>query len=502
MNDGGREWTIAGARALDLDRETGATDPVDVVVRDGRIATVSPAGASEPHGELIEGAGMLVMPGLVDAHLHSSGAFERGRLDNLPLELFMLYEVPPVDARPDPPGAWRARVLLGAVERLRTGVTSVLDDVIFPSAPTAEEIDAVMAAYAESGMRATVSLYQPDKPMLEWYPYLAASLPAGLRDALAGARPASAADILHGYEAFLARWHGAHRGRLRCGVSCSAPHRATDEHLVGMHALARTAGQPFVLHLYESKLQRVVGDLEGRSFVRRLHDLGVLDDHSCMVHAVWVDERDAEELGAAGATVVHSPSGNLRCGSGIMPWRMLADAGVPLALCTDEATVEDSGNLWHVGRLAALLHKVAGPDYERWPTPREILRALTEGGARAMGLAGEVGTLAPGARADLLLVDLGTPVYTPFAELVNHLVYGEDGRSVRLVMVDGCVVARDGRVLTVDEAALQREVAELNRSDDRTKPETQDWARRLWPYVDAMYRRCAAYDVGFSRWAP
>ncbi|HTE62551.1 MAG TPA: amidohydrolase family protein [Solirubrobacteraceae bacterium] len=502
MSAAGRDWTIAGARALDLDAETGATDPVDVVVRDGRIASVAPAGSLAPHGGVIDATGMLVMPGLVDAHLHSSGAFERGRLDNLPLELFMLYEVPPVDAQPEPAEVWRARVLLGAAERLRTGVTSVLDDVIFSPAPTETGIDAVMSAYAESGMRATVSLYQPDKPMLDWYPYLRASLPEDLRAALDAARPPAAAEILRGYEAFSGRWHGAEAGRLRCGVSCSAPHRATDEHLTGMHALAARADLPFVLHLYESKLQRVVAELDGRSFVRRLGDLGVLDERACLVHAVWVDEQDAAELGAAGATVVHSPSGNLRCGSGIMPWRMLADAGVALALCTDEATVEDTGNLWHVGRLAAQLHKLAGPDYERWPTAREILRALTEGGAAALGLAGQVGTLAPGAHADLLLIDLETSVYTPFAELLNHLVYGEDGRSIALVMVDGNVVARGGTVLTIDEPALRRRVAELTARAGDGAAATEAWAQRLWPYVDAMYRRCAAYDVGFSRWAP
>jgi 5-methylthioadenosine/S-adenosylhomocysteine deaminase len=492
---------IAGARMLDLDAPDFMSAPVDIAVDAGRIESIDPAGEGQAGGKQIDARGMLVMPGLVDAHLHSSGAFERGRLDNLPLELFMLYEVPPVAGEAPDPASYRARVLLGAAERLRTGVTAVFDDPIYSPAATPELIDAVMGAYADSGLRATVTIYQPDKRMLDWYPYLRSLLPAEVATALDAAAPPPVDEILSAYEAFVGRWHGAEDGRLRCAISPSAPHRASDDYLVAMHALAEREGLPFVLHLYESKLQRVYGELEGRSFVRRLADLGVLDSRLCAVHGVWVDEADAQELGAAGASVVHSPSGNARCGGGIMPWRMLADAGVNLALCTDEATVEDTCNLWNVGRLAAQLHKLEGPDYRRWPDAPELLRSMTTGGARALGAQDEIGVLAVGARADLVLIDLDAPTFVPFANLANHLVYGEDGRSIRLVMVDGRIVVEDGRVLTIDEDALREEVRGLTAHAGQGS-ERDEWARRLWPYVDEMYRRCAAYDVGFSRWAP
>jgi 5-methylthioadenosine/S-adenosylhomocysteine deaminase len=490
---------------LDLDAPGCISGPVDVAVRGGRIEAIvdatDGAAGDPPGGERIDARGMLVMPGLVDAHIHSSGAFDRGRFDNLPLELFMLYEVPPVgDTLPDP-ASYRARVLLGAAERLRTGVTSVFDDPIYSPGASPALVDAVMAAYADSGLRATVSIYQPDVPMLDWYPYLRSLLPEELVATLDASPPPPIEEILRSYEDFVARWHGSADGRLGCAISPSAPHRATDEYLIAMHELAAREGLPFVLHLYESKLQRVVGELEGRSFVRRLDDLGVLGSRCCAVHAVWVDEADARGLGAAGATVVHSPSGNARCGSGIMPWRLLADAGVDLALCTDEATVEDTCNLWSVARLAAQLHKLVGPEFERWPDAPEILRAMTAGGASALGLRDEIGVLRAGARADLLLIDLDSPVFVPFANLANHLVYGEDGRSIRLVMVDGRIVVRDGRVLTIDEDAVRAEVRTLMRRSTEASKCVEEWAARLGPYVEEMYRRCAAYDVGFTRWA-
>ena len=501
-----RDCVVAGARVLDLDAQGYMTGPVDIVVRGGRIESVEAAAAERVRAdagiERIDARGLLALPGLIDAHLHSSGAFERGRLDNLPLELFMLYEVPPVETEAPEPAAYRARVLLGAAERLRKGVTTVFDDPIYAPVATPVLIDAVMGAYAESGMRATVSIYQPEKPMLDWYPFLRSLLPDELERALDATAPPPVDQILRDYEAFVARWHGAEDGRLRCASSPSAPHRAGDDYLIAMHALAERADLPFVLHLYESKLQRVCAELEGRSFVRRLNDLGVLDSRLAAVHAVWVDAADARELGEAGATVVHSPSGNARCGSGIMPWRLLADAGVNLALCTDEATVEDTSSLWNVARLAAQLHKLEGGDYRRWPSASELLRAMTIGGAGALGARGELGELTVGACADIVLLDLDAAPYVPFTDLANHLVYGEDGSSVRLVIVDGRVVVRDGRLLTIDEEALRAEVRE---HAERAAPDAGAvavWADRLWPFVDEMYRRCAAYDVGFTRWAP
>jgi cytosine/adenosine deaminase-related metal-dependent hydrolase len=473
-----------------------------MVVSDGRIASIEPAGEHDPRrGEVIDGRGWLVMPGLVNAHVHSSGAFNRGLVDNLPLELFMLYELPPFDFGPFSPQLYRARVLFGSLEMLRGGVTSILDDPIYSPGPTPETIDAVMGAYEQLGVRATVTIYQPNRAEHEWFPFLSGLLDPDVLSRFEAERNPSVEEIMSVYRGFVDRWHGAASGRLRCGVSPSAPQRATEDYLHQLHALAAEHDLPFVLHIYESKVQRVAGELlYGGSLVRYVRDLGVLDDRSCVVHAVWIDESDIADLAAAGATVVHSPSGNLRCGSGQLPYRWLLEAGVPMALCTDEATVEDTGNLWNVGRLAAQLHKNAGPEFGSWPTAREILTALTSGGAHAMGLQGQIGTLGVGAAADLVLIDLSSPTYLPMTDLPNHLVYGEDGRSIRYVIVDGRIVVRDGRILTIDEDALVAEVRELIPAWLHALEPASAWAQRLRPAFEQMYRRCVQTDVGFTRW--
>jgi len=477
--------------------------PVDIVVRDGVITEVVDAGraALEEPIAVIDAHGWLALPGLVNAHVHSSGAFNRGLVDDLPLELFMLYELPPFDFGPFPPQLYRARVLFGTLEMVRRGVTAVLDDPIYAPAPTPETVDAVMGAYRELGIRATVTIYQPELPEHEWFPYLADLLEPEVLARFVADRPPPADAIIAGYRDFIARWHGAAGDRLRCGISPSAPQRATDSYLTAMHALAAEHDMPYVLHVYESKVQRVAEQVAGRpSLVQRLDELGVLDERACIVHGVWIDDDDIARLAAAGATVVHSPSGNLRCGSGLMPYRRLRKAGVEIALCTDEATVEDTNNLWHVGRLAAQIHKISGPNYADWPTAPEILHALTAGGARAMGLQDKVGMLRRGARGDIVLVDLAHPAYLPLTDVANHLIYGEDGSAVRRVIVDGEVIVSDGRVLTVDEDALIDEVRELMPAWLEALEPASDWAARLRPAFDEMYRRCVATDVGFTRW--
>jgi cytosine/adenosine deaminase-related metal-dependent hydrolase len=224
---------------LDLDAPGATRGPADIEIDGGRIAGIHPSDRPGPPGQetpgepataadrVIEGAGLLAIPGLVNAHLHSSGHFSRGLVDNLPLELFMLWELPPLEAPPAPPELYRASVLAGPAEMLRSGITSVMDDPIFAPAATEEAIDAVMGAYRDAGLRATVSVYQPNKTEYDWMPYLPQLLPPDLRRRMdEQPRPPTAA-IMRMYRSFFDRWHGAAGGRLRCSASCSAPQRAS-----------------------------------------------------------------------------------------------------------------------------------------------------------------------------------------------------------------------------------------------------------------------------------
>jgi 5-methylthioadenosine/S-adenosylhomocysteine deaminase len=494
-------WLIAGARLCEDLAAGRLSDPMDVRLNGGRIVEITPA-AGDPatdSAEVVDAAGMLLFPGLVNAHFHSTGTFNRAFVENLPLELFMLYELPPFDFGPFPAELYRTQVLRAASQMLKAGVTSVMDDAMFYPEPSDETVAGLMGAYRDCGIRATVAVYLPNKVEYEWIPRLKELLPADVVERMDGSAPA-VDDLVGFYERFIERWHGTTDDRLRCALSCSAPQRASDDYMQRLHRLSEASDLPFVFHVYETKLQRVAADaFYGVSMIRHMRRLGVLDSRSIIVHAVWVDEADIADIAETGATVVHSPSGNLRCGSGVMPYRRLRSRGVPIALCTDEATVEDGCNLWQVGRLAGMLHTIGDPDYRTWPKPDEILEAMTITGGRCFGV-DDLGTIRVGAPADVILLDLNAVLNTPIAKLANALVYGEDGSSVRSVFVAGRMVVRGGRLTMIDEDQLRRDLAYWSDRWAEALEPVERWAARLAPAYDEVYARCAQTDIGINRW--
>lgn len=492
---------IRNARVLTLDEADREWPRADIAIEGGLISAIGPQIAhKQSYERVIEAEGLLAMPGLVNAHFHSSGNLMKGCLPGLPLELFMLYEVPPLAAGGDAARLAYVRTMLGALEMLRRGITAVHDDAYHVPVARREGIDAILQAYEDAGIRAAVAIDQPTLVEYEKYPFLAELLPEAERRAMDAAPRQSPEELLELYAHLIERWHGRAGGRLAAAVSCSAPQRVTPAYLEALSALARRHDLPFNMHLLETRLQRVLGDEKlGRSLVRYVHELGVLDEHVLAIHAVWIDERDAELLAASGCTVAHNPVCNLRLGSGVMPWALLRKAGVPVCLGSDEMNVDDTTNMWAVAKTAALLQTLATPEYRAWPDAPELLGALTRAGARAMRRAGRTGQLAPGFAADLILVDLDTPAFTPLNDLQRQLVFCEDGSSVRTTIVDGRVVYDNGRCLGVDEKALRAEARALMEGYGAALARAGLDAKRLEPYYRKMYLKAAARDVGMRR---
>ncbi len=494
---------IRNARILTMDADDTLLDRADVLIDGTKIVAVGPDLAG-PDGDVrvIDGRDRLVMPGLVNGHFHSSVNHLKGSLDSLPLEIFMLYESPALDAAAMSPRAAYVRTMLAALEMLKTGVTAVQDDAFFVPAPRPEIIDAVMQAYADCGIRATLALDQPNVPELDKLPFLAEILPADLKAELAAPAPMDAAGLLACYDHLIRRWHGAEDGRLSAAVSCSAPQRVTPAYFGALDDLSRAHDLPFYIHMLETRLQRVLGDEKfgGRSLIRYVHDLGFLTDRLNIIHAVWVDDADLDLIAAAGSVVAHNPISNLRLGSGVMPFRRLRERGIPICLGTDEAIADDAVNLWLVAKMAGLIHNITDPDYERWPKAAEVLDCLIRGGARAMHKTGQTGRIAPGFQADLILVDLDTLPFTPLNDLRRQLVYCESGGSVRLTMVAGRVVVENGRVLTVDEPALRAEARDHAARFAGNQGEVDAAAETLLPHYRRMYLQAAARPIGMNRW--
>ena len=493
---------IQNARVLTLDEADHEYDCANILIEGDRISAIGPDVTHAAPDRVIDARGKLAMPGLVNGHFHSPGNLMCGALTDMPLELFMLFEVPPLGTGAVGHRLAYVQTLLGAVEMLKHGITAVHDDPYHNPAPTPEGIDAIMQAYADSGLRATVSINHPNVVEYEKYPFLKDLLPAPIKAQMAQTRHWSAHEIRDLYQWFHGKWHGAAAGRLRIAVSNSAPQRVTDDYFGVLSDFSRAHDLPFNTHILETKLQRVLGEEKfGKSLVRLVHDLGFLDERMLVIHAIWVDEADLELLAASGCTVAHNPVCNLKLGSGIMPFRHLRRHGIPIALGTDERNTDDTTNLWGAMKTAGLIHKITSPDYRDWPQAAEVLACATRGSARGMRMAGEIGQLAPGFQADLILLELDTLPFTPLNNLRNQLVFCENSSSVKLTMVAGEVVMQDGRVLSVDEDALKVEVRELAAECAAGLAAAGDAARTLEPYYREMHLRAAATDVGMQRWA-
>jgi cytosine/adenosine deaminase-related metal-dependent hydrolase len=479
------------------------TETADILVHGTTIESIFPAGqAPDTAGAtIIDATGHLIMPGLINGHFHSPVNHLKGSLDSLPLEIFMLYESPSLAGLMPSPRFAYVRTMLAAAEMLKSGVTSVQDDAFFVPYPTPDVIDGVCQAYADCGMRARVALDQSDLPEIGKLPFLADIVPADLRHRLAATPQARAEALLACYAHLIARWNGAESGRLMAAISCSAPQRVSDAYLAALETLSKTHDLPFYVHILETRTQRVLGMRQGRSLVQDFHARGALSDRCNVIHAIWMDDADYDLIASAGASVAHNPISNLRLGSGVMPFRRLRERGINICLGTDEAIADDSVSMWGVAKMAGLIHNIADPDYERWPRAGEVLDCLITGGARAMRQSHRVGVIAPGYQADLIMLDLDTLAFTPLNDLDRQLVYCENGSSLRLTMVAGKIVVRDGILLTIDEHALRQEAralaAELAGAA-QTAREAAPWL----PHYRQMYLRAAATDLGMMRAVP
>ena len=497
---------IRSASILPMDDQGSELDSADILIRGSKIAAVGKnldVSKDEPDLRVIDGQGKLAMPGMVNGHFHSPGNFMKGFGFDLPLEIYMLFEVPPISSEPASKRLNYVRTMLGIMEMIRNGTTAVYDDTNYNPYPTMDAIDGTMEAYRDSGFRATVTLSSPNVIEYDKFPFLKDLLPAHLRKAMED-RPnfLSTSEMVDIYTRFLQRWHGQGDDRLHVGVSISAPQRVTQDYFEALVGLSDDRDLAFSLHILETKTQRVLGaENYGKSLIQYVNDLGFLNDKMTVIHAVWIDDNDIRVMAESGCSIAHNPVCNMKLGSGVMPFRRLRDHGINICLGADEMGADDSCNMWGVVKQAGLIHRISQPDYSLWPTAQELLSCVTKGGAKAMRRSHQIGTIAPGFEADLMLVDLRTIPFTPLNDLKRQLVYCETGSSVAMTMIGGRIVYENGQITTIDERAILEEARELIKEYRTEISRAAEAARELEPYYKEMYFRAAARDVGLNRWA-
>lgn len=462
---------IRGGTVLTLDAAGTVYDPGEVLIRDGRIAAVGPRTGrpSEPDKEVIDAPYGLILPGLINAHCHSSDTLVRGTAPALPLEAWSQFTEAGRFGRT--PREIYLSAALTAIEALKSGTTTLLDHLRLSPGPTVEGLAAAAQAYLDTGVRAVVAPVLSDLPAAETIPLDLADLPESLAVPMRRS-PVPWQEQAEVVDAF------ARAGGPRLGVQIgpSAPHRCSDALLERCGELSERHGVRLHTHFLETVSQAVVARRRFRQgAARHLADLGLLSRAS-LVHCVHAD--DIETIAASGAIVVHCPVANLRLASGIMAWRAFADRGVPLALGTDGVLCNDSLSLFTLMKVAALIH-----NEDARPAPLAMLRAAVQGGAAVCGCADDV-SLTPGAQADLVVVGPAL-LHDPVA----GAVYAAEGLPVQAVIAGGRVVVRDGRLMTVDEQAILEEAREAAAALIARNASRFEYARAVAPAMEHMVNR-------------
>lgn len=492
---------IKNATIISMDSKRGA-EPFrgDVLIEGDSIKEIG-EGLEAPGVEVIDGRDRLVMPGLVNSHLHSWEALFKGRYDNMPLELWMLYSYPILGLTPLPERLIYLRTMLVGMESLKTGVTCVLDDVLEMPGQSLDALEAVFRAYEELGIRANCSGHIINKYFTETVAYASEVLPQHLIDKVKEVPPPSTESYLEFCREAIARFHDR-AGRLRYVIAPSGPQRCTEDLLLGADELSREHSTTYHIHILETKVQAVTGrEFYGKTLIRYMHDLGVLNERTTIAHSIWVTDEDIELMAAADASIAHNAISNQKLGAGIAPLRKLLDAGVNVGLGTDGISSNDTPRIFDVMHVAALLHKVTSPDYTKWPNASEILRAATIGGARTAFVHDRTGSLEPGKRADLLVLNMKTLNFTPLNDVRNHVVYCENGTSIEKVIVNGDVVVSNGKLTRVDEEALLEELRGYMPEFQAQHAKVEALNREFEPYFAEIHRRCCAQQIGINRYS-
>ncbi len=445
---------LRGGRLLDIRRH--AAEPADILVEGDRIHSIGPPGMAAPEGATHrDAAGRLLMPGLVNAHTHGHNNLAKSLGDRWNLEL-LLNAAPWIAGGRTLEDKYLSTAI-GAVEMVRKGCTAAYDLTFEFPAPTAEGLEAVGRAYGDVGMRAVVAPMMADRSFYRAIP--------GLLDALPEARRREAeAMAVAPFETGLAAWQRALRSwpfardRVRLALAPTIPHHCSEAFLRAAVRAATEHGVGFHTHLAESKVQAHAGmSLYGMTQTAYLERIGVLGPDFTAAHAVWLDGDDMRRIADAGGAVAHNPGSNARLGSGLAAARALLDAGVRVAIGTDGCTCSDNLNMFEAMRVASMVSRLQELDPERWLATDEVLTLATEGGASVLGFGDALGVIAPGAKADIVFLDLGHINYAPLNDPVNQIVHGEDGAGVESVMIGGRMVLEGRRMVTVDEAGLARD---------------------------------------------
>ncbi|GER90325.1 amidohydrolase [Dictyobacter vulcani] len=409
-----------------------------IAIRDNRIVEIDKTAVLAtryPTEEQLDATGKLIIPGLIDTHVHLAQALIRGCADDMELIHWLCDRVWVLQGNyTEDDGYVSARLCIG--EMLKSGTTTFLESMLAHR----YGFDGIARAVQESGIRACLAGIVMD---IGTYATQENSMHPGMIES----RETSLLGVLDMHS----KWEGAANDRIHVWFGPRTPGGVSSELYREMSELARQRNMGITMHLAEVEADKVfMQEKFGLSPVLYADSVGLLGPRSVMVHMVWLNDNDIAKLVETGTHVSHNPSSNSKLASGVCKVPQLLAQGVNVALGCDGGPSNNDYDMIREMKLAAIIHKAVSLDPQIVPA-ETVLEMATINGARALGLEHEIGSLEAGKKADLVLIDFQRLHTTPSPNPVSTLVYAATGGEVDTVLVDGKIVVRQGELVTMKE---------------------------------------------------
>ncbi|MFC1524272.1 amidohydrolase [Thermodesulfobacteriota bacterium] len=405
-----------------------------VRIKDGLITETGPMSliSDTPVAEIIDAAGMLVMPGLVNTHTHAAMTLFRGLADDLPLMVWLQEHIFPAEGKFVNPEMVYWCTKLAAAEMIMSGTTTVADGYFHE--------DSAMKAFIETGMRAVAA--------------------QGVIDFPAPGVPDPAENVRHAGK-FIDRWSQVHP-LITPALFCHSPYTCGPETLQKAKDMTRRKNARLFIHVAETAQETSQClDQYGKTPVRHLHALGILDSRTICVHAVHLDQEELSILQQTDAKVSSCTESNMKLASGIPPVTDMLAQGISVGLGTDSCASNNNLDLFEEMDSCAKVQKARSLDPTALPA-RTVLNMATRQGADILGLGDSIGSLEAGKQADVIILDLNCPNLTPLYN-ADLLVYAAKGANVTTSIIGGKLVMKDRKIMTFDVDEVMHRVREMSR---------------------------------------
>jgi len=438
---------IIGGAVVTMNRDRRIIENGFVAIRGERIVDVGAAAELKAKGYrqklTIDARGKVVLPGLVNAHTHIPMTLFRGIADDLDLQDWLTKYIFPAEAKNVTRDFVAAGARLGLAEMIRGGTTTYADMYYFE--------DAIAEETRKAGLRGVLGETVIDFPAPDNKTWEAA---------------------LSFTESFVKRWKSD--PLVTPAIAPHAPYTVSSEHLMEVRAFAEKHDVPILTHLAEAPTEmKAIAEKHNTRPTLYLEKIGFLSPRLLAAHVVHVNDREMEILKEREVGVAHCPQSNMKLSSGAAPIPRMLELSLRVGLGTDGAASNNDLSMWEEMDTASKLHKLVTMT-PTVVTAEQALEMATIGGARALHLEHEIGSLEADKRADLIIVDLGAIHLTPMYNLRSHLVYAAKASDVTDTVVNGRVLMRNRRLLTLNEESVkaaarqyQKQVSESLRDGAR-----------------------------------